>query len=145
MSIIKFEKLRIEDIHNVISESAFTAEIDDDKDIYVNGSQIEFPCWVQFSHENFYIKIFTFINFDEKVKRPEAYEFINNLNRSIVFPRFWLVENDDEDNFKLHSDYFIDVENSLDTTYLLKSLNRFSSAFNYSLSFDKDGYYFCYE
>ena len=110
MSVIKFEELTVEYIHNVLSDSAFTVEIDDDKDVYITGSQIDFPCWIQFSHESFYIKLFTFINFNEQVKRSEAYEFVNNLNRSIVFPRFWLVENDDEDNFKLHSDYFIDVE-----------------------------------
>jgi len=56
---------------------------------------------------------------------------------------FYLVENESDDGIAMFADYVIDVENSLESKFLIKSLTRFSSAFQYCLTtLDEDDYYF---
>ena len=67
MSGINSNDLSTEVIDNIITESAFSTEIDEDGDIYVTGSQISFPCWVSLSSKLNAVSIFTYIKFKKSI------------------------------------------------------------------------------
>ena len=138
MSGINSNDLSTEVIDNIITESAFSTEIDEDGDIYVTGSQISFPCWVSLLSELNAVCIFTYINFKKTVTKLDALNFINNANMNVVLPCFYIIDTESDDGIKMYSNYIIDVENSLESKFLIKSLIRFASAFSYSLTLDED-------
>ena len=142
MSLVASSDLDIQVIDQFVKDSGYTTEFDGDNSIYVSGSQLDFPCWIDLLSDLYAIKIVTFIDFKKDVTETEALNFVNNASMNIAFPSFYIANDNPGEALRMYSSYFIDVENGLESGYLMKSMVRFIGAFGASLTLDDEDHFF---
>ena len=142
MALVANSDLNIQVIDKFVKDSGYTTEFKGDNSIYVSGSQLDFPCWIDLLSDFYAIKISTYIEFKKDVNETEALNFVNNACMSVVFPSFYIANDNPSGALKMWSCYFIDVENGLESAYLMKSMVRFTGAFSASLTLDDEDHFF---
>ena len=120
MALVANSDLDIQVINKFVKDSGYTTEFEGDNSIYVSGSQLDFPCWVDLHSDLLAIKIVTYI----------------------AFPSFYIANDNPGEALRMYSSYFIDVENGLESGYLMKSIVRFIGAFGASLTLDDEDHFF---
>ena len=77
MALVANSDLDIQVIDKFVKDSGYTTEFDGDNSIYVSGSQLDFPCWIELLSDLYAIKISTYIEFKKDVNETEALNFVN--------------------------------------------------------------------
>ena len=142
MAKVANSDLNIQLIDKLVKDSGYTTEFHGDNSIYVSGSILDFPCWIELHPDLLAIKIATYIEFKKDVTEAEALKFVNDACVNIAFPSFYIANDNPSGGLRMYWCYYIDVENGLESAYLMKSMVRFIGALGASLALDDEDYFF---
>jgi len=136
------EYLTAEAIRVMFTDAAHDAELDNDGDVYITGSDIEFPIWVGVTDDK--IRLFTYMRFKGGVELNDAYRFSNDLNGSVILPSFHVISTEDEEgqNLFLYGNYYILINREYDRKNIISTARRFAGAFKAGLLLDKNDKFF---
>tara|TARA_E500000331_G_scaffold332346_1_gene355466 strand:+ start:319 stop:594 length:276 start_codon:yes stop_codon:yes gene_type:complete len=83
----------------------------------------------------------TYVKLKEDVTSASALYFAHTLNTNLSFCRFYLIEDDDEEESKyMYGEYFLDNEHPIGEKLLIKSVIRLASVFVHGFrEYDEEG------
>jgi len=110
--------------------------------IYITGSLVKIPVALSVNTEgsNPDIRMHTYVQLKETVTFEDAVMFAQIVNSSLTFCKFYVVEENGEQDKYMYGEYYLDIEHPIGDKLLIKSVIRLASEFVHGFNeFDEDG------
>lgn len=143
MRTIEFSDINKENLAKAFELAAFEFEADsEDNEIYIQGSCVEFPLWVEINDERKTIKLYTFLKLKEDAPRERLAAFAQKLNDTFVTVKFTTTEYDDGRAY-LNGNYFFYTTFGIIVPQLIHTIKKFSEIFIDAVrEYDEDNTFF---
>ena len=129
MRTMEFSEITKENIAEAFDLAALEYDIDtEDNELYVKGSCVDFPLWVEIDGERKTIRLYTHIKFSDDAPREELDGFAQMLNNTYMTVQFSTVRRDDGGAF-LKGYYNIYTNFGIIVPQLIHTIKKFSEIF----------------
>ncbi|KAA6231743.1 YbjN domain-containing protein [Chlorobium phaeovibrioides] len=129
MRTIEFSDINKENLAKAFELAAFECEIDDENnEIYIKSSSVDFPLWVKIDNERKTIKLYTYLQLKEDAPHERLAAFAQKLNNTFVTVKFTTTEYDDGRAY-LNGNYFFYTTFGIIVPQLIHTIKMFSEIF----------------
>ncbi|HCD36757.1 YbjN domain-containing protein [Chlorobium phaeovibrioides] len=129
MRTMEFSDITKEDLAEAFELAAIECEIDDeDNELYLKKSCVDFPLWVQINDERKTIMLYTHLKFKDDAPRDQLAAFAQMLNDTYTTVQFATGESDDGKAF-LKGYYNIYTNFGIIVPQLIHTVKKFSEIF----------------